>query len=303
MFSDDTDNDPGFWLHRPEDVRAALFELTHPDSHVLVRDAGDRELAVVIRSIDRGTQTFTWAPRDYAGSDFSENERGVPPGEVFDVLGNGYSGVRIRFRIPRPELVREDDGTPVLLSPFPERLARVQRRRSFRAQATPASLPRAFARWTPADGGRPVEFRIRDLSIDGIGLRSSLPVADLPEPGTILEDVTLDFGDAGTLVTTLEVRNAYALGRQDEAKPDETGSGSPAQGALPATSAVSAAVPASAAASISASAPAPGTAPARRASGASPLSHLGAVFVDLSPREETWLQQIVWRLEKQRGSR
>ena len=41
-------SDPEFLLTRPEDMRAALFELTHPDSHILVRDAADREMAVLV---------------------------------------------------------------------------------------------------------------------------------------------------------------------------------------------------------------------------------------------------------------
>ena len=28
------------------------------------------------------------------------------------------------------------------------------------------------------------------------------------------------------------------------------------------------------------------------------MSHLGAVFLNLDARQENWLQQVVWRLEK-----
>lgn len=52
-------SDPEFLLTRPEDMRAALFELTHPDSHILVRDAADREMAVLVlgRTSRRGSSS------------------------------------------------------------------------------------------------------------------------------------------------------------------------------------------------------------------------------------------------------
>ena len=57
-------SDPEFLLTRPEDMRSALFELTHPDSHILVRDAADREIAVLILGADKHTRQFFWRPRD-----------------------------------------------------------------------------------------------------------------------------------------------------------------------------------------------------------------------------------------------
>ena len=39
------------------------------------------------------------------------------------------------------------------------------------------------------------------------------------------------------------------------------------------------------------------------AAGEAPISHVGASFVDLNARQENWLQQIVWRLEKHRGNK
>ncbi len=270
MLQDDLDNELNYWLTRPEEIRAALFELTHPDSHILVRDPADRELAVTILALDKDTSSFAWAPRDYAGADFAQNERSLLAGGVFDVVAQGYSGVQIRFRIPRPEIIRLDDGRPALLSPFPERLARIQRRRAFRAQASPASISQATARWSNEEDRGSVEFRIRDISVDGIGLRSESALNALPEPGAVMEDVVIDFGQAGSLNTSLQVRNTYALGRQDPA-------GAPDQPAAP-------------------SKPAP-------AAGDAPISHVGASFVDLNARQENWLQQIVWRLEKHRGNK
>jgi len=32
--------------------------------------------------------------------------------------------------------------------------------------------------------------------------------------------------------------------------------------------------------------------------GEPPVSHVGALFMNLNARQENWLQQVVWRLEK-----
>ena len=32
--------------------------------------------------------------------------------------------------------------------------------------------------------------------------------------------------------------------------------------------------------------------------GEPPMSHVGAVFLNLDARQENWLQKVVWRLEK-----
>ena len=37
--------------------------------------------------------------------------------------------------------------------------------------------------------------------------------------------------------------------------------------------------------------------------GEPPVSHLGAIFLNLDARQENWLQQVVWRLEKAIGTR
>ena len=76
----------------------------------------------------------------------------------------------------------------------------------------------------------------------------------------------MNFGDLGRLVANLEVRNVYPVSGQPMiapgADPDE---------------------------------PAP-----RHVSltGEPPVSHLGAIFLNLDARQENWLQQVVWRLEK-----
>lgn len=258
-------SDPEFLLTRPEDMRAALFELTHPDSHILVRDAADREMAVLILGADKETRQFFWRPRDYAGADFEHSDSmGLLSGTTFYFNATAYGGVQIRFRVQRPEVIHFDDGSAALMSPFPERLARIQRRKMFRASLI-ASASRCHATWQASPREKPCSFTVRDISVDGVGLRAGMEAGALPQRGTVMENVQLDFGELGRISANLEVRNVYPV------------SGQPMmQGASP------------------------GEAAARHVSltGEPPVSHLGAVFLNLDARQENWLQQVVWRLER-----
>ncbi|MGY6273543.1 flagellar brake protein [Achromobacter denitrificans] len=258
-------SDPEFLLTRPEDMRAALFELTHPDSHILVRDAADREMAVLILGADKQTQQFFWRPRDYAGADFEHSDTmGLLSGATFYFHATAYGGVQIRFRVPRPEVIHFDDGSAALMSPFPERLARIQRRKMFRASLI-TSASRCHATWQPSPGEKPRSFTVRDISVDGVGLRAALEVGALPQRGATMESVQLDFGELGKISADLEVRNVYPVSGQPMSQGASPGEDAPRHVSL---------------------------------TGEPPVSHLGAAFLNLDARQETWLQQVVWRLER-----
>lgn len=162
-------------------------------------------------------------------------------------------------------MIHFDDGSAALVSPFPDRLARIQRRKMFRASLI-TSANRCEATWLPEAQAKPLAFTVRDISVDGVGLRVGLAAPELPQRGEVLEGVQMNFGDLGRLVANLEVRNVYPVSGQPMiapgADPDE---------------------------------PAP-----RHVSltGEPPVSHLGAIFLNLDARQENWLQQVVWRLEK-----
>jgi len=258
-------SDPEFLLTRPEDMRSALFELTHPDSHILVRDAADREMAVLVLGADKHTRQFFWRPRDYAGADFEHSDSmGLLSGTTFHFHATAYGGVQIRFRIQRPEVIQFDDGSAALVSPFPDRLARIQRRKMFRASLA-GSANLCQARWQPEPKVKPYHFTVRDLSVDGVGLRVELAVPALPERGTVMGDVQLDFGELGTFTADLEVRNVYPISGQPMIQPGTPEGQAPRHVSL---------------------------------TGEPPMSHMGAVFLNLDARQENWLQKVVWRLEK-----
>jgi c-di-GMP-binding flagellar brake protein YcgR len=258
-------SDPEFLLTRPEDMRSALFELTHPDSHILVRDAADREMAVLVLGADKQTRQFFWRPRDYAGADFEQSDSmGLLSGTTFHFHATAYGGVQIRFRVQRPEVIHFDDGSAALMSPFPDRLARIQRRKMFRASLI-TGAGQCQASWQPGPKAKPFQFTVRDISVDGVGLRVALAVPELPERGTVLEDVQLDFGELGKLSANLEVRNIYPISGQPMIQPDSPDDAAPRHVSL---------------------------------TGEPPMSHVGAVFLNLDARQENWLQKVVWRLEK-----
>jgi c-di-GMP-binding flagellar brake protein YcgR len=271
--------DSDFLLTRPEEIRSAIFELTHQDCQTLVRDAADRETAILVLGIDKQTNHFFWRPRDFAGSDFATNDsRGLRVGTVLQFHGHGYGGVQIHFRVPRPELVRFDDGSAAFVSPLPERVSRIQRRKLFRASVIGTAV-RCAGQWRPDSTVKPILFTIRDISVEGIGLRVERPATVLPIAGKIMEDVYLDFGDFGNITTDLRVCTVIPL------------SGQP----LP-----QAAEDASAQADTAAQA-APAPVPRPNLLTGDPLTHIGAEFPALNGRQEAWLQQVVWRLEKARA--
>ncbi|OZI60328.1 flagellar brake protein [Bordetella genomosp. 11] len=264
--------EPDFLLTRPEEIRSAIFELTHQDCTTLVRDAADRETAILVLGIDKQTDHFFWRPRDFAGSDFATNDsRGLRVGTVLQFHGNGYGGVQIHFRVPRPELVRFDDGSAAFVSPLPERVSRIQRRKLFRASIIGTTV-RCAGQWRPDPKSKPILFAIRDISVEGIGLRVERLATELPAAGAIMEEVYLDFGDFGNITTDLQVRTVIPLSGQPLPATDEN--------------------------------PADAAAPALRPSLSiqDPLTHIGAEFAALNGRQEAWLQQVVWRLEKARAA-
>ncbi|OZI21310.1 flagellar brake protein [Bordetella genomosp. 9] len=263
-----------FLLTRPEEIRSAIFELTHQDCTTLVRDAADRETAILVLGIDKQTDHFFWRPRDFAGSDFATNDsRGLRVGTVLQFHGNGYGGVQIHFRVPRPDLVRFDDGSAAFVSPLPERVSRIQRRKLFRASIIGTAV-RCAGQWRPDLASKPVLFTIRDISVEGIGLRVERPASEMPAEGAIMRDVYLDFGDFGNMTTDLQVRTVIPLSGQP--MPQATDEAQPG-----------AAEPVTIRPSLTLQ---------------DPLTHIGAEFAALSGRQEAWLQQVVWRLEKARAT-
>ena len=147
---------------------------------------------------------------------------GLLSGTTFHFHATAYGGVQIRFRVQRPDVIHFDDGSAALVSPFPDRLARIQRRKMFRASLI-TSANRCEATWLPEAQAKPLAFTVRDISVDGVGLRVGLAAPELPQRGEVLEGVQMNFGDLGRLVANLEVRNVYPVSGQPMIAPGADG--------------------------------------------------------------------------------
>jgi len=260
-------NDLNYMLTDVDDIQSALFELGHADSRITVSNVVDQKIAVEILALDNARRRFYWRPRDYAGADFARSElQGMFVGSTFRFQADGYGGVQVHFRVSKPQLVRADDGSPALLSPFPDQLKRIQRRNAFRVQVAQARLV-ATATWQPDLTRAPMVFQVRDLSIDGIGMRGNHPIATLPEVDTRMKGLVLNFGRHGEMEVDIVVHNLYPLSKQG----DEEEQSDDAVLRYPSYPEAS-------------------------------LSHVGGRFIYLDKRQETRLQKIVWALEKARAA-
>lgn len=235
-------------LLQPAEIRAALLELIHPDSRIMLRDSLDHEVQVVLVGVDRMTGGFFWRPRERADLPGGLPDRiGMLTSTAVHFAATGYDGVRMHFRAPLPQIVTFADGSVTYFSPLPERLSRVQHRNMFRT--TLAHCPvRCSAAWMPPSMAHALHFIVHDISVEGVGLRSTCGIEQLPKRGELMRNVRLTFGTSGSLTVDLDVRNVSS--RTDDADP------------------------------------------------AQDASHLGALIIGLDIRDQVWLQQMVWRLEK-----
>ncbi|WP_322058889.1 flagellar brake protein [Paraburkholderia sp. J63] len=105
-------------------------------------------------------------------------------------------GVRVEFATAAPRET-EFEGRPAFESTFPDVLYYVQRREYFRVD-TPVLEPCLCRGAMPADGQR-FQFEVHDLSLGGIGLRTTDDRAATFEMGLKLANVELDLRAHGTL--------------------------------------------------------------------------------------------------------
>lgn len=109
-------------------------------------------------------------------------------------------GVRVEFRTPAPR--RTDfEGRPAFESSFPEVLYYIQRREYFRVD-TPILEPCICTGELPEEAGR-FTFEVHDLSLGGIGLRTTDERAAVLELGAQIFGATLDLRSHGKLTVDL----------------------------------------------------------------------------------------------------
>ena len=191
---------PEHWLTDPLAIGSALNELLRSSEHLAVT-RGIEPLPSVILEVNIRRRTFRFRP--YGGEREFNQLKDAPE---LQFRGSAY-GAQIDFPIasgaraitPEMDDALED---PVFECDFPVRLYRLQRREYFRARVAPPNT--RVAVWASPAGGT-VRFRIQDISLSGVGLRSPMEADALPKPGDELRDVVLDFNELGTLRASIRV--------------------------------------------------------------------------------------------------
>lgn len=114
--------------------------------------------------------------------------------------------VRVQFVANRVEKINYE-GKPALRIDLPETLIKLQRREYFRL-ATPITKPLMCT--LALEGGKKLNLPIADISIGGIGLVNP-PAHFKFEQGASYQGCHFTLPDIGTIVTTLQIRNAFEV--------------------------------------------------------------------------------------------
>jgi flagellar brake protein len=178
-----------FGRRNPLEVGVQLRNLANRGDFLTLQYRGG-QLVTRILDVDTRERTFTF-------------DWGALPEQNSEVLAAqecqfhaSPDGVRVEFSTGAP---RETsfEGRPAFVAGFPDVLFYVQRREYFRVD-TPVLEPCLCRGALPADGLR-FQFEVHDLSLGGIGLRTTDPRAAEFQMGLTIRDVELDLRSHGTL--------------------------------------------------------------------------------------------------------
>lgn len=114
--------------------------------------------------------------------------------------------VRIQFSTTHIEKVSYE-GRPAFKIDMPDSLIKLQRREYYRL-TTPISRPLMCT--FPLEDGKKVELQVVDLSIGGLGVLNPLSGFQL-EIGKTFQGCHFVLPEIGTIVTTLQIRNAFEI--------------------------------------------------------------------------------------------
>ncbi|PLZ00666.1 flagellar brake protein [Burkholderia sp. WAC0059] len=185
---DDEGSQPDFGRRNPLEVGVQLRNLLNRGDFITLHYRGG-QLATRILDVDVRQQTFVF---DW-GSVPVQNEA-VLRAEACHFLASP-EGVRVEFSTGTPRETRFD-GRSAFEAAFPEVLYYVQRREYFRVD-TPVLEPCLCAGALPDGTG--FRWEVNDLSLGGLGLRTTDERAADLEMGTRIPDVDLDLRSHGTL--------------------------------------------------------------------------------------------------------
>ncbi|CAB3786531.1 Flagellar brake protein YcgR [Paraburkholderia ultramafica] len=185
---------PDFGRRNTLEIGVQLRNLVNRGDFLTVEYAGGQFVTRLLDVDVRGrTFTFDWGA-------LAEQNKGLlgAPRCKFHAAPDG---VRVEFGTAAPRETRFE-GLPAFEADFPEVLFYVQRREYFRVDA-PILDPYMCSGRLPA--GDTFRFEVHDLSLGGVGMRTSDErVAELPM-GTRLEDCELSLGALGRLSLDLQL--------------------------------------------------------------------------------------------------
>lgn len=114
--------------------------------------------------------------------------------------------VHVQFTTGAPAAAAHH-GDPVFAAGLPKELLKLQRREYFRL-TTPIANPLKCRLFLP--GGESIDVTIVDISVGGIGIIGYEPNIEL-SPGSVYKACRIDLPDTGTVIASLEIRNAFEV--------------------------------------------------------------------------------------------
>ncbi|MGF6779455.1 flagellar brake protein [Paraburkholderia sp. GAS334] len=198
--AEDAGSGHDFGRRNPLEIGVQLRNLVTRGDFLTVQYKGG-QLVTKILDVDVRARTFTF---DWGG--LPEQNAGLlaaPRGRFHA----SPDGVRVEFSTPTPRET-EFEGRPAFVAEFPEVLFYVQRREYFRVDA-PVLNP--YVCKGKFEDGSPFRFEVHDLSLGGVGTRTTDErVAELPM-GAMFPDCELILGALGTLHLDLELVSHRAM--------------------------------------------------------------------------------------------
>lgn len=187
--SGDEDDSLDFGRRNPLEIGVQLRNLVNRGDFLTLQYRGG-QLVTRLLAVDTRERTFVF---DWGA--LAEQNRGVleAPSSHFHA---SPEGVRVEFSTGTPRET-EYEGRPAFEADFPEVLFYVQRREYFRVD-TPVLEPCICRGQIPGTGER-FQFEVHDLSLGGLGLRTTDERAALLDTGIVLQDVELDLRAQGRL--------------------------------------------------------------------------------------------------------
>lgn len=196
----------------PNDASKYLVESRNEVAYILraIMQKGERVTAhfnqgedMILTSIIEVDGDRNEATLDY-GANEALNRKIIHAHKVIFITS--LDKVRVQFTAPEVERVNFE-GRPAFRITMPDSLIKLQRREYFRL-TTPISKPLICT--IPLEGGGKVELAIADISIGGIGIIN--PPANFKfEPGASYQGCHFTVPDIGTIVATLQIRNAFEV--------------------------------------------------------------------------------------------